>query len=164
MPIIETENLISTLDQFNTAVFLKDVSGRYFSMNRAGVRLVNKLSHEVLGKTAHDLFDFKSASQMQESDHYTMNSKSIYTATYNTTELSSGKPMHLFSAKIPILSPSGRALGTIGMSLVNYKNSDLFAHTCKILPHFIKQKCSNLITELIETRTITDFFKIHHFQ
>ncbi|MBY0384827.1 hypothetical protein K2X05_06675, partial [bacterium] len=98
------------------------------------------------------------------SDYYTMNSNSIYTATYNSIERSTGKPMHLFSAKIPILSPSGKALGTIGMSLVNYKNSDLFSQTCKILPRFIKQKCSSLVTELIETRTIVDFFNIHHFQ
>ncbi len=162
--MMETENLISTLDQFNTAIFLKDLHGRYLSMNRAGIRLINKTSAGVLGKTAHDLFDAKSAIQMHESDHYAMNSNSILTSTYHSQELATGKPMHIFTAKKSILAPSGRALGTIGISIVNYKNAELFSQTCKILPQFVKHKCSHLLTELIETRTIADFFKIHHFQ
>lgn len=162
--MMETENIISTLDQFNTAVFLKDIQGRYLSMNRTGIQLVKKCTYGVLGKTAHDLFDFKSASEMIESDHYVMSSNSIYAAAYDSKDLENGKPFHIFTAKTPILSPSGQALGTIGLSIVNYKNSELFSYTCKILPQFIKQKYSHLLTELIEARTIAEFFKIHNLQ
>lgn len=156
-----SENLLTTLDQFNAAVFLKNPQGRYLSMNHTGIQLVQKNSSAVLGKSAFDLFDLKSASEMIESDEYVLNSNRVYARSFDAMDRETGKPLHIFTAKTPVISPSGRALGTVGISIVNYKNFELFAESCKLLPQFIQFKSSALIGELIETRTIADFFKIH---
>ncbi len=160
--MLSAQNLLHTLDQHNPAVYLKDTMGRYLSMNAAGSNFMRKTHKSVLGKTAHDLFDFESATQMLESDHYAIQSKSIYSTAFNSKDRSTGQSLHIFTAKSPIISPSGQPLGIIGMSLVNYKNSDLFSQACQILPNFIKHKRSHLLSELLETRTVSDFFKIHY--
>lgn len=157
----QSEKLITTLDQFNTAVYLKNPRGQYLSMNRKGIELMSHSDSHVLGRTAFDLFDLTTASQMVESDEYALSSRSIYTRTFNAIDRVSGNPLHFFTAKAPIISPSGDAIGIVGISIVNSKNSELFSETCKLLPRFIKYKYSNLIEELIETRTVADFFKIH---
>ena len=157
----QTENLIATLDQYNTAVFLKNPEGRYLSMNRAGIQMMRKNNDSVLGRTAFDLFDMDSATEMVESDQYVLNSNSIYTRSFDAKDRLTETPLHIFTAKSPILSPSGKALGIVGMSIVNAKNSALFSASCKLLPRFVRYKYSKLIEELLETRTIADFFKIH---
>jgi PAS domain-containing protein len=157
----QSEKLIATLDQFNTAVYLKNPQGQYLSMNRKGIQVMGQSDAHILSRTAFDLFDLPTASEMMESDQYTLNSHSIYTRAFNATDRQTGKPLHFFTAKAPIISPSGQALGIVGMSIVNSKNLELFAESCKLLPRFIKYKYSHLIEELIETRTVAEFFKIH---
>ncbi len=157
----QSENLITTLDQFNTAVYLKNPQGQYLSMNRKGIEVMSQSHAHVLGRTAFDLFDLTTASQMVESDQYALSSRSIYTRAFDAKDRHTGKPLHIFTAKAPIISPSGEAIGIVGMSIVNCKNSELFSESCSLLPRFIKYKFSNLIEGLIETRTVADFFKIH---
>ncbi len=157
----QPENLITTLDQFNTAVYLKNPRGQYLSMNRKGIEVMSHSHAHVLGRTAFDLFDLTTASQMVESDQYALSSRSIYTRAFDAKDRQTGKPLHLFTAKAPIISPSGDSIGIVGMSIVNCKNSELFAESCRLLPRFIKYKYFNLIEGLIETRTVLDFFKIH---
>jgi hypothetical protein len=156
-----SEKLIETLDLFNTAVYLKNPRGQYLSMNRKGIEVMGKSDASILGRTSFDLFDLTAASQMVESDQYALSSRSIYTRTFNAIDRQTGKPLHFFTAKAPIISPSGEALGIVGMSIVNSKNLELFAESCKLLPRFIKYKYSHLIEELIETRTVAEFFNIH---
>jgi hypothetical protein len=155
------ENIIATLDQFNTAVFLKNPEGRYLSMNRMGIQLMQKGQDGVLGRSAFDLFDLNTATQMVESDQHVINSSRIHTQSFDAKDRQTDAPLHIFTAKSPIISPSGEALGTVGISIVNYKNSELFYETCKLLPKFINYKYSNIIKELVHTRTIAEFFNIH---
>lgn len=130
-------------------------------MNRKGIEVMSHNDSHVLGRTAFDLFDLSAASQMVESDEYALSSRSIYTRMFDAIDRTTGKPLHFFTAKAPIISPSGDAIGIVGISIVNSKNSELFSESSKLLPRFIKYKYSHLIEELIETRTVADFLRIH---
>ena len=162
--MLNSDNLLLKLDQFNTAVYLKDMHGRYLSMNKTGSNFVNQAHKTILGKTSHDLFDLESATKMVESDYHTIRSGSIFTSTFNSIDRWTGAPLKIYTAKSSILSPRGHPLGIIGLSLVNYSDSDLLAQARSLLPHFIKIKKKALLSELLETRTVSDFFKTHFMQ
>lgn len=162
--MLQYENLIDTLDRFQTAVFLKDARGRYLSMNTTGINFMKGHNGNVLGRTAHDLFDLTTANQMVESDQRVMLLPRLHTATLNSKDRISGAPLHMFSAKAAIRAPSGSPLGTIGISLVDCKDAGLFSEVCRMLPVFLQKKQPQLIHELLEMRTVSQFLRTHYLQ
>lgn len=159
--MLQYENLLTTLDRYNSAVFLKGLDGRYLSMNTKGLNYMKDHHVGVLGKTTYDLFDMNTASLMVENDHYMMRNSGVHTSHYEATSLAIGKPMSIFTAKTAVRAPSGKPLGTVAIALMDYKNAELFPEVCRLLPHFIKSKHSHLIHELLELQTIMEFSKLH---
>jgi hypothetical protein len=157
--MLNCENLITSLDHFNTAIYLKSNKGHYTSMNTTGLHLMKDNHQQILGRTAYDLFDFKSATKMVESDQYTMLKKGVFTSVFDAKDKKTGHPMPIFTAKTSILSPSGEALGILGLSLVGYNDANLFAEACRLLPRFVQTKQTHILNELLELKTVTDFFK-----
>lgn len=159
--MVTRENLMTTLDQYNTAIYLKDLRGQYMSMNTTGLNFMRESHTRVLGKTAHDLFDLTTAAQMTETDRVAIENKNVYTSAFDARDKKSGHKLPMFTAKSAILSPSGQPLGIVGLSLVGYKDAHLFAEACRILPKFFQRKQYRLLTELLELRTVSEFLKLY---
>lgn len=131
------------------------------SMNTTGVKIMKGCHGRILGQTSHDLFDSWTADNMVQSDYYVMDSKKVHTFTFNTIDKQTETPYSIFTAKSAILSPSGDALGVVGISLVNYNGNDLLPEMCRLLPRFIQKRRHHLVNELLELRTVLEFSKIH---
>lgn len=159
--MIHCENLIKTLDQYNTAVYLKDVHGRHLSMNRMGIEIMKGNHGRVLGKTTYELFDVESAKIMTESDQSVMRNSRIRTTEFTAFDRITGENMHLYNAKTAIFSPSGKPLGVVGISMVNCQNLPLYADLCRLLPQFVYRKQPHLLHELLELQTVSEFFKAY---
>lgn len=160
----QSENLIQTLDKFQTAVYLKDLHGRYLSMNSTGLKYMKSHPAGILGRTAHDLFDLSSADAMVRNDQHVMHSNHIHTANFNTSDKQSGAAIQMFSAKTAIYTPSGQPLGVVGISLMDCKDAVLFSEVCRLLPQFVKKKHPRLLSELLELRTVAEFLRTHRLQ
>lgn len=159
MPLYQ--NLISTLDKFNTAVFLKDLHGHYLSMNSNGINLMSGDRKRVLGKTSHDLFDIVSANTMVESDQSVIRSGRVHTNIVDAIDKKTNQKLKLFNVKTGVYSPIGKPLGVVGISLVDYKDEALFAEACRLLPLFIQRRQPHLLNELLELKTVSDFYKLY---
>lgn len=160
--MLHSENLITSLDQFRTAIYLKNSNGHYMSMNSAGIQLISGQKDYVLGRTAHDLFDFESATEMWESDQYCIYKKDIYATMFDAKDKETGKSMPIFTAKTPILAPSGQALGILGFSVVGYQDAQLYSELCQVLPQFLQTKKTAILNELLELQTVVEFYKYYH--
>jgi len=159
--MFQGENLIEVLDKFKAAVYLKDINGRHFSMNKAGIDIMKGNHGRVLGKTNYELFDFASAKLMTESDLSVMRSGRIHTTAFPAFDRVTGETLHMFNAKSAVLSPTGQPLGVVGISVVNCKDLPLYSDLCRLLPQFVKRKQSMLLSELLELQTISEFFQAH---
>jgi PAS domain-containing protein len=156
------ENLITSLDTFNTAVYLKDLGGRHLSMNSAGINFMGGNHGSVLGKTCHDLFDLTSANKMVESDQFVMQNGRIHMTAFDALDKLTGQSIPMFNAKTSVFSPTGKPLGVIGISIVGHSEDEvLFSEVCEILPKFVQRKQPHLLNELLELQTVTDFFKLY---
>lgn len=160
--MLQNENLVSTLDQFKTTVYLKNIYGRYISMNSVGIQLIRGDRHEVLGKTSFSLFDSQTAKQMVDTDNYVTQLKGAFTTAFDAKDKSSGQSLPIFTTKVAVLSPSKQALGVLGISLTGNTDRSLYAEARRLLPQFITQKRSLLVSELLELKTIGDFFNFYH--
>ncbi len=157
--MFSNRNLITALDQHNTAVFLKDVYGRYLSMNSTGLNLMKEGHARVLGKTSHELFDAVDAMKMIESDQYVMRSGRVHLTEFTAKDRVTGNLLPMVNAKTAVVSPSGLPMGVVGISLVGYKNAALFSEACRLLPQFVQAKYPHLLAELLQLRTVADFLK-----
>lgn len=153
------ENLISTLDKFKTAVYLKDIKGHYLSMNRGGIDIMKGNHGRVLGKNTYELFDAQTAGQMIETDQAVMNSGRVLSNSMVATDKITGDLISLFNAKTAVLAPSGQPLGVVGISIVNSGDAELFAEVCRLLPIFVQRKQPDILNELLELRTVREFMK-----
>lgn len=159
--MLHCENLIQTLDRFKTAVYLKDINGRHLSMNRAGIEVMKGNHGRVLGKTTYELFDLDSAHKMTQNDQNVMRTRSVHTSAFTAHDRITGDTMHLFNAKTAIVSPTGQALGVVGVSVIDANDLPLYADICRLLPQFVQRKYPHLLNELLELRTVSEFFKLY---
>lgn len=158
------ENLLAALDRFKTVVYLKDMSGHYLSMNASGLNFMGMSRDYIIGKTAHDLFDLKSANEMVESDIDLIQSRQLRISSFNSSDRVSGQPIFIHTAKTVFLTPMGVPQGIVGISMVNCQKVDLLSDVCQMLPQFVKKRQHQLVSELLELKTIAQFSNGHQFQ
>lgn len=159
--MLPSENLITTLDKFKTAVYLKDTNGHYLSMNTAGMNIMKGHQGRVLGRTTYELFDRTTANIMIGSDQCVMKQGRIHTTEFDAIDRVTGEIMPMFNAKTAIFSPSGQPLGVVGISIADSNNSNLFSEVCRLLPQFVQRKQPHLLNELLELRTVMEFTKLY---
>ncbi|MBY0314851.1 MAG: hypothetical protein K2Q26_04995 [Bdellovibrionales bacterium] len=159
--MLQNENLVNTLDQLKTTVYLKNIYGRYISMNSNGIQLLRETRDQVLGKTPFSLFDSQTAQQMADTDAYVSQIKGSFTSVFDAKDKSSGKSLPIFTTKVAVVSPSRLPLGILGISLTGMSDRSLYAEARSLLPKFILQKQSMLVTELLELKTVGDFFNFY---
>jgi PAS domain S-box-containing protein len=94
-------------------IFLKDLSLRYTDVNPAMEKLLGMAAAQIVGKTADDLFDTKSASYIRDVDTRVLQGEwidEVYTKNIN------GVPMTLHEVRVPMRDGTGKIIGLCGIS------------------------------------------------
>ncbi len=96
------------------AVFVKDLQGRYLTINTAGARLLGKRVEEVIGKDDTELFSPDTARAIMEGDRLVRATGE--TQTYEDVGTAAGVTRTYLSTKGPYRDVRGNVIGLIGIS------------------------------------------------
>lgn len=112
--ILESYNLLQiVIEGTEDIIFLKDLEGRYVTINSAGVEAIGKPIDEIIGKDDADLFPPEVARHMKEIDLRT-----IETGERQLVEdvIPQGNTIRTYLAsKTPYRTPEGEIIGSIGI-------------------------------------------------
>lgn len=111
---IRTEEIASILKYTPDVVYIKDVAGRYLTVNRRFEELFVHDGGDVRGKTADQFMDPSLARQFQESDERVLAEKTSVRVE-NQIPLPDGRHTYL-SVKFPIWDDAGQITGVGGIS------------------------------------------------
>lgn len=96
------------------AVFVKNLDGRYISMNTAGATLMNRSVAEVIGTDDNDLFEGETARQIIARDNEIM--RSGIAETFEEEDIINGRRVTFLTTKNPFRDADGSITGLIGIS------------------------------------------------
>jgi formate hydrogenlyase transcriptional activator len=106
--------LRAVLDGTTDSVFIKDLEGRYLTINAAGARYIGRAVEEVLGRRDTDLFPAEVAERIMAHDQEVLKSGDSH--AYEVTLPVDGAPCVFFSTKTPFRDATGTIVGLIGIS------------------------------------------------
>ncbi|WP_425615092.1 PAS domain S-box protein [Anatilimnocola sp. NA78] len=104
--------LTAAVDGTPEALFIKDATGKYLLLNRAGAKFVGEPIEQLLGKDDRSLFDAEGAAQVMAHDRKVM--ESCQKATDEQTLNSNGVVRTFLTTKSPLLSETGKVIGVVG--------------------------------------------------
>jgi PAS domain S-box-containing protein len=111
----ESENrLRSILDASESAIYLKDLEGRFLEVNRRVEIISGKTREELLGKTDHDVFPAALADGFRENDRQVIATARPIRAE-EMIDADNG-PRTFLSLKVPLLDGNGDIRGVCGVS------------------------------------------------
>jgi PAS domain S-box-containing protein len=103
------------IDGAPSIIFVKDVEGRFLTINRRLEELLGTTREALRGKTDHDIFPREVADRYRENDRRVIETGRLLQIE-EVAELADGK-RHLFLAnKFPVYDDAGRLVGTCGIS------------------------------------------------
>ena len=117
-PPLTTDAIESIFDALGDVVFcVKDIRGRYLSVNQAFVERVHAGSRrELIGKTAHDLFPQQLAATYQaQDDQVIADRQPIHDQLEQITNADGSLGWYLAS-KFPLLDSRGKVVALVGLS------------------------------------------------
>ena len=103
--------LHSVIESTTDAIFVKDLQGRYFTVNSAGASLLGKPVEEVLGRDDTELFPPETARQIIESDRRVIALSETKTYEECATLKTSGRTF--LTTKSACRNPQGNVIGVI---------------------------------------------------
>lgn len=110
------QKLLRTLvDNIQTAVYMKDRSGRYLLINPHFERTAGLGAEAILGKTDRDVMPPAIAAALMEQDRKVMESGCASTSE-ETVPYADGALHHYVSTKVPLLDEQGAVYGMCGIS------------------------------------------------
>jgi PAS domain S-box-containing protein len=95
-------------------IFVKDLRGRYVTINSAGARVFGKSPERVIGKDDTELFTAESGRQIMEHDRQVLTSGE--TQVYEETGTILGVPRTFLTTKGPHRDHQGNVIGIIGIA------------------------------------------------
>jgi PAS domain S-box-containing protein len=95
-------------------IFVKDLRGRYVTINSAGARVFGKSPESVIGKDDTELFTAESGRQIMEHDRQVLTSGE--TQVYEETGTILGVPRTFLTTKGPHRDHQGNVIGIIGIA------------------------------------------------
>jgi PAS domain S-box-containing protein len=111
----QSHNLLEGVVEGTTdAVFVKDLLGRYLTINSAGAHFLGKTVAEVVGHQDRELFSPESAQKIREGDCRVMAAGEAQ--TYEEEVTAAGVTRTYLSTKAPYRDHQGRVIGLIGIS------------------------------------------------
>ncbi len=111
---VRTEEIASILQYTPDVVYIKDLDGRYLTVNRRFQELFGSTVADIRGKTADQFMDAPLARQFQESDVRVLSEKGEVRVEHQIPQ-SDGLHTYL-SVKFPIWDDAGRITGVGGIS------------------------------------------------
>jgi len=106
--------LQSILDNSSTVIFLKDIQGRYITINRRYEELFHVKRNEVVNKTDYDIFPLEYADKFRKHDKQAVEKRS---AIEMEEIVPHGDGLHTYiSVKFPLLSPDGKLYAVCGIA------------------------------------------------
>ncbi len=116
--IIEEErNLLrSVIDNLVDAIYVKDINGTYLLGNVAHAHQLGFASpSEVVGKTMNDLFPAEVAKRFRADDERVLETGKPILNRHEIVDDGRGPVRWLSTTKVPLISPTGKLLGLIGI-------------------------------------------------
>jgi len=111
----ESERLLAdVLDGSPMPVFLKDLNGRFLTVNKRLEELLGLTREQLKGKTDDEIFSRDNASTYREHDRRVIESKRPITVE-ETAEFVDGRHVYL-NSKFPLVDPAGRVYGVGAIS------------------------------------------------
>jgi PAS domain S-box-containing protein len=107
-------SLEAVCEFINDAVFVRDLHGRYLTINTAGARLLGKSVEQVVGKIDTELFSPDTVNQIIESDREVITEGS--TRNYERILEAAGCVRSYLTTKGPFRDDQGRVIGVIGIA------------------------------------------------
>jgi PAS domain S-box-containing protein len=113
--LVESYSLLNAVvEGTSDAVFVKDLHGRYLTINSAGARFLGKSVGEVLGKDDRDLFTPDTADNVIKSDRQVIVSGE--SQTFEETATAAGVTRTYLATKGVYRDAQGQVVGLIGIS------------------------------------------------
>lgn len=112
-----SDALLALLDQFSTAVYVKDSEGRYTFVNAAGRALLQRTEAELMGATDFDLFPAPTATLVRRDDQEVMTSGKALSREEAVVFPGHTEVHYFWSIKQPLRNSQGDICGLLGMSI-----------------------------------------------
>lgn len=111
----KTLKLLSAIvEGTSDAVFIKDIEGRYLTINSAGARFLGKKPDEVIGRTDLEFLPSEIALEFRSSDLRAINSEEA--RTYEDTGVIEREKLTFLANKGPYCDAQGNIIGMIGIA------------------------------------------------
>jgi len=108
------ERLQSIMDYSSSVIYVKDLEGRFTSVNRQFERLVDLKEKQIVGKTTHDLFPKEIADEMVANDNDVLNS---HLALHSDEKVLQNDGLHTYSSdKFCLFDDDGVPYAVAGIS------------------------------------------------
>ncbi|NTV89727.1 MAG: diguanylate cyclase [Clostridiales bacterium] len=106
--------LKSLIDSIPDVIFYKDLNGRYLGCNKAWEKLMGKTESDMIGKTAYDIFESKTAELRNEVDGKVLKLASL--VSFDETVINKdNKTIYFETHKAPYFDSEGSIAGIIGI-------------------------------------------------
>lgn len=113
--LIESKaGLNAILDNLPYSAWLKDIHGRFVTVNKPFASFYDKKPEEIIGKTDFDLCNPEFAIQYEEQDQKVIESKKRMYYEWNNAEMTEGEWLETF--KFPIFNEKGDVIGITGIA------------------------------------------------
>ncbi|MEK6743462.1 MAG: PAS domain S-box protein [Nitrospirota bacterium] len=113
--LLRQKGLFSTIIESTTeAIFAKDTTGRYHTINIAGAGMLGYRAPDVIGRTDRDLLPAETAYEFRKTDEQVMSSGQAYKR--EEVGVIEGKTRVFLAHKTPWRDKSGNIVGVIGVS------------------------------------------------
>ncbi len=98
------------------AIFIKDPTGRYLTINTAGARFLGRPASEVVGRTDHELYDEALATTRAAAERRLLLFGTVESCEETLHLPGEAQPRHFHSVRGPLREESGTIAGTFGIS------------------------------------------------
>ncbi len=113
---IERNILRTVTDNIPDSIFAKDTEGRYQLANKSFARLHGvRGPHELLGKTAFDLFPKEKAAALHTEDLGVMKSRGAILESERSAKDPDGNTIWLQTTKVPLVDDNENVVGIVGL-------------------------------------------------
>jgi len=125
------EMLTAIVENSHAVIYLKDLSGRFLTVNRRFADILGLSVDAVVGKTSHDLFP------KHDADNYAALDRRVAAARHTMVEeeeaVMLGEPHTFLSVKAPLLDADGEPYAIIGISTDITDRKQVEAERAKLL-------------------------------
>ncbi len=145
--LLEQKNLLNTIiESASEAIFAKDSSGKYCSINETGAQMLGFRAADVIGRTDMELLSGETANEFRRTDEIVMQSGQGYIRDEIGFVL--GKPRVFLAHKTVWRDDSGKVIGVIGVSTDITERKRVEKELIKLSQAVLQSPASVVITDL----------------